>query len=83
MTRESLERLHEAISDKQLNVSMVEEKVKRLQDQYTEEKEKFNKEGVTFNSEMESLEENIQKTNLENSNSYLLSQQTVQKVKIE
>ena len=83
VTSDSFDRLQEAISDKTIDVSTVEERLKRMQEQYSEEKEKFVQEGKVFNVEMESLEAKIRKTTMENSNSLLLSEQNLQKTKIE
>lgn len=81
--QETLDRLSEAVADKQDEVSQVEEKIKRIVQSYLSEKESYQTENKQNGHESDELEATIQKLKSDNSANLLHSQQRLQRVTIE
>ena len=81
--QESLDRLSEALADKQDEVSQIEEKIKRIVQSYLNEKEAYQNENKQNGQESDDLEATIQKLRSDNSANLLHSQQRLQRVTIE
>jgi kinetochore protein NDC80 len=81
--QESLDRLSEAVTDKQEEVGQIEEKIKRIVQSYLNDKETYQNENKQNGQESDDLEATIQKLRSDNSANLLHSQQRLQRVTIE
>ncbi len=80
---ETLDRLGEALADKQDEVAQVEEKIKRVVQAYVTDKETYANENRQNGLESDELEQTIQRLRSDNSANLLHSQQRLQRVTIE
>lgn len=81
--QETLDRLTEALADKQDEVTQIEEKIKRIVTSYLHDKEAYANENKQNGVESDELEQTIQRLRSDNSANLLHSQQRLQRVTIE
>ena len=80
---EQLDTLNDTIAEKHEEFKTIEEKIKRYNQQSTEERECFNFESKKRADEMEHMEQELIKVRSETANNYISSQQFVQKANLE
>lgn len=81
--QEGLDRLSEALVDKQEEVTQAEEKIKRIVQSYLTDKESYQHENKANGLQSDELEQTIQRLRSDNSANLLHSQQRLQKVTID
>lgn len=81
--QETLDRLNEALADKQDEVTQVEEKIKRIVHAYLADKDSYQAENRQNGQESDDLEQTIQKLRSDNSANLLHSQQRLQRTTID
>lgn len=81
--QETLDRLTEIINDKVEELKGLEDKIRKINQQYAEDKESFIAENRNSNSEIDTLDQDLQRMRSEISSNYLQSQQSLQKITIQ
>ncbi|EPZ33202.1 Kinetochore protein Ndc80 domain-containing protein [Rozella allomycis CSF55] len=81
--QEALDRMIETVTDRQEELFVLEEKIKKFNKKYTEEKNIFTGDSKTHSQELESMEAKIQHMKMESSSSLVSAEQQLQAKVIE